>query len=662
MNFFRKRLFKLGNKGLSMVELICGIAILSFIGTAISGVMVISADSYKRGSAEAEVQKEAQLVANQISDLMIDATADVDYSGNKLTITQSDGSVYTITWDSATQKLFYAETVGGVTTPAQLLATGIANFNPHVSDFDTTGYATLEMDVVSGSKTYPAKYAITGRNREMHGSSVVAASIDVVPEWLMEPNETHTFTATVNGISNTAVDWTLSGSSTGSGTSIADNGTLTIGANEMSNRIYLTVATEELDGSNIPLAQKTITVYIRRVNLISVNGTHVEGEAKKAGAKYELQALVDGSMLLQLPGVYDTNYVNPYNIAWTVTTTNGATADVQPNPSDNTKATLVLTSDMPDGSEITVIATAQHPLGINKSSSGYGSATDTFTITMSSTMSSGLTPFDVGDGWLRQSNRPQATVNEANLSQLQALYCGGTGVGTLEWEYQFEDLVDGTVVGWLDNRTDYSSDASNSRTINVRPLLTAILEYDHPYRMSIKFKLRDASGNVVWPDAATDPSEYMISNVVQPVEALFEMKGIADGTVISKVPESDAPEFIVEKGQMYEILNLMDVKGVDIVGTSVVNALEFILEKKNATGAWEASSATVQNITGKCGIQFNNDGYEGDYRVKIAVKNQPDRMLQPDGSLVDRDDGLQDWVLYDDAGDLGTFYFSVLEP
>ena len=69
MRLFRKRILKLGNRGLSMVELICAIAIVSLLGTTVSSIMVVSANTYRRGAAETEVQQEAQLVANQISSL-----------------------------------------------------------------------------------------------------------------------------------------------------------------------------------------------------------------------------------------------------------------------------------------------------------------------------------------------------------------------------------------------------------------------------------------------------------------------------------------------------------------------------------------------------------------------------------------------------------------
>ena len=66
---------KLNNKGLTLMELICAIAILAIVTASIGSVMVVSARSYQRDSDEVSLQQEAQVTANQIADLVIDSTA-----------------------------------------------------------------------------------------------------------------------------------------------------------------------------------------------------------------------------------------------------------------------------------------------------------------------------------------------------------------------------------------------------------------------------------------------------------------------------------------------------------------------------------------------------------------------------------------------------------
>ena len=43
---------KLGDKGLSLVEVICAVAIFSVIVATVGGVLVFSARSYQKGSTE----------------------------------------------------------------------------------------------------------------------------------------------------------------------------------------------------------------------------------------------------------------------------------------------------------------------------------------------------------------------------------------------------------------------------------------------------------------------------------------------------------------------------------------------------------------------------------------------------------------------------------
>ncbi len=65
---------KTGSAGLSLVELIISLAILAVVGTAVGGAMYISSRSYTRSAAEVNVQEEAQVACNLISDWLIDAT------------------------------------------------------------------------------------------------------------------------------------------------------------------------------------------------------------------------------------------------------------------------------------------------------------------------------------------------------------------------------------------------------------------------------------------------------------------------------------------------------------------------------------------------------------------------------------------------------------
>lgn len=67
------------NKGLTLVELIIAIAILTIASIAIVSFMVTGTKSYASSSTDINLQYEAQLVTTQIQDLMVDATEGVNY-------------------------------------------------------------------------------------------------------------------------------------------------------------------------------------------------------------------------------------------------------------------------------------------------------------------------------------------------------------------------------------------------------------------------------------------------------------------------------------------------------------------------------------------------------------------------------------------------------
>ena len=67
------------NRGYSLIELIVTIAIASILVIVVGTVMVSSATSYSAANAEATVQTRAQIVMNQIEDLVIDTRGGVDY-------------------------------------------------------------------------------------------------------------------------------------------------------------------------------------------------------------------------------------------------------------------------------------------------------------------------------------------------------------------------------------------------------------------------------------------------------------------------------------------------------------------------------------------------------------------------------------------------------
>ena len=67
------------NKGFSLVELIVVIAIFSVVSIAIGGFLLAAQRSYAVSANELDIQEEAQLVANQLQEMILDTSLGISY-------------------------------------------------------------------------------------------------------------------------------------------------------------------------------------------------------------------------------------------------------------------------------------------------------------------------------------------------------------------------------------------------------------------------------------------------------------------------------------------------------------------------------------------------------------------------------------------------------
>lgn len=97
MNIFGKKLLQ-ENKGFSMVELVIAVGILSIVGVSLVAFVRQSSNTYNRTTAETDVQEEAQLTANAITDRVIDCETQLKfYDGH-----ESTDSYGVVSYDSFT--------------------------------------------------------------------------------------------------------------------------------------------------------------------------------------------------------------------------------------------------------------------------------------------------------------------------------------------------------------------------------------------------------------------------------------------------------------------------------------------------------------------------------------------------------------------------------
>lgn len=409
------------HRGLSLVELICAIAIMSLVGAGVSGFMIVGANTYRSGTTEVELQTEAQMIVNQIGDLVIDTTSTITPEGataaTAIAIERSNNR-YEI--EHAGTEVLYSEyriDTGGAVAEDQLLGENVTTFQADISDFPTNGVLRLYLKLEKDERIFAAYYTIMARNGSISitSDSVSPSATVVAPnEIVVEPNQRYELNAAVVGVSNNAVTWTLSGQSDPDTMILLDEygmPYLKVGKNENSNSMQLTVNTVAMDGA-APLGTAFVKVHLRRVNDVTLNGVLTSGTAGKQNATYRITASIDGTTLDRLLGSEsDMNppYYSPYELEWTsslsgsggVITNTSAYFTLEDH---GTYADLKLLQDFDDLS-LTVYARDLHPEGTyggvqrNKTGLSYD------TVIGEWTLQTGLR-IVVSGGWLRGGESP----------------------------------------------------------------------------------------------------------------------------------------------------------------------------------------------------------------------------------------------------------------
>lgn len=198
------------NKGMSLVELLITVTILAFVIIGASTFMLTGSRSFAKGSADSNVQKEAELAVNQIEDLVIDVNGGVYYDDSsepnkeslvmyhvepdtsgfsvfkkrKVTWDKSKNNVYSSEWtvDKDPSSGVYVET--GTVYANELLAENVMDFNVDLSDIiKETDKDGNDIDIVrsvvikvgckdgTGKAAYATTPVITLRNRLMLSGS-----------------------------------------------------------------------------------------------------------------------------------------------------------------------------------------------------------------------------------------------------------------------------------------------------------------------------------------------------------------------------------------------------------------------------------------------------------------------------------------------------------
>lgn len=329
-----KRIRKLeNNRGLSIVEMIIAVAIISIVITAITAFMVTGTKLFHQSSNEIELQEQAQLAVNNIENRIIDAQLGADFkvdgSYHILTIMNDSDKEY-LFWVDGTDsnadnqnKIFYDTSATNVTKgKADLALTEVLAKN--VQSFEVTLKTVTgnvpKADVQLGMKdkktgrTADSKKTISFRNNIATNVSsqdqlyvdvstnrqVEAKSVSVSPasDYIIAPRQEGTsnsykFTSRVSGTGHPSqmVTWSLQGAVAGV---TIDEATGQISVSKGASGTVTVVAT------SVENNQASGSSVLNIVSLDSITVT-TDRDPIYAGTMLPVKAVVNGTEGTKLP-------------------------------------------------------------------------------------------------------------------------------------------------------------------------------------------------------------------------------------------------------------------------------------------------------------------------------------------------------------------------
>lgn len=169
------------DKGFTLVELAVVMAIMGVIGLAVVGFIGISANQYKSVNKEVDVQQEAQIMMNQIGDLIVDAQKGIKYEvtgAQKNLIIYEEDCVYNVIFRAADSNIYLRKDVvdmstGGLTIGKEsLMAEYVKDFEPVLDEAESKNSVKITVAFDKGGKKYSSTQNFTIRNKVPMGDDV----------------------------------------------------------------------------------------------------------------------------------------------------------------------------------------------------------------------------------------------------------------------------------------------------------------------------------------------------------------------------------------------------------------------------------------------------------------------------------------------------------
>lgn len=398
--------FRRENKGFSLVELIITIAIFSVVGVVVGSFLLSSSRAYSVNANELDIQEEAQLVANQLQEMIMDTPVAISYqysgvddagnlintydvpldmSGIDTTNLYIYGTdyYYHIYWNRDEQKLYFVDYQKGPTgfAPNDMEASGVV-LGEYISDFMVDMSKVNSDKLVSfnivfkkpgSERDYLVSKTVSLRNNISANKDITevynALGISVAPaadsmslsptvDYLW-PGESRQFTVTLNcsqgGVPNQGVNWAIKSNDTSytaldGGTFVTSSNALQVSTNEDSSWIEVTASAmgyDYVNNTDLPL-EKIANIYVKQIRSLEVVSNTMDTGIVGAGGRYSVIVAMHGKNIdgMALDG---ENGIDAYAIE-------GAgyisSLEVEPYGELQAKVTFDLAANTPKGAKI----------------------------------------------------------------------------------------------------------------------------------------------------------------------------------------------------------------------------------------------------------------------------------------------------------------------
>ncbi|MBR1862306.1 MAG: InlB B-repeat-containing protein [Lachnospiraceae bacterium] len=382
------------NIGLSMIELILTIAIMSLVSVGIGSAVVSATRNYSRNNTEIDLQQEVQNITNILNNLVIDsAEADniADDDGNidygVLNITSIDGIKYKIYLSGNVLTYDKLKSDGSVEESYEL-SDEVTSFSADASNYGVNHTVHFNVAFLTSFNERDMSSSFTATSRNAETSNTVLqmenSAVIVVDKFaIVEPNQTITipYDVLVSGNETFSVSYDKSDISANTEINVNttlndDNKAITVkaGFDEMHSDIHVTLKVVGSDGHEYDTAD--IDVKVRRVTGDpSVSAPLTSGTAYSKNAVYTVNTSIPVyNPEKDFAAAMDTDYVSPFHVAYRISGTNIASIPdllkVTVNGEEKNATSfealssdtveVILKEDMPEKAAFTITATAIH--------------------------------------------------------------------------------------------------------------------------------------------------------------------------------------------------------------------------------------------------------------------------------------------------------------